>query len=145
MTEAGDFYRVYWTTLTFIHRITMLFIPLTINSIFLKSSMQSSTRSVYDLSICFQALEILAQRHEIADFFWELNKASVVLAHKEAARNSVSCIPSIAVNKREDRITLPCDDKERVPLPHTEIYSSILKLIKRSFAVGTVQWHLVTS
>ncbi len=126
------------------HSITMLFIPLTINSIFLKSSMQSSTRSVYDLSICFQALEILAERHEIADFFWELNKASVMLAHKEVAKNSLPCTPKpVAYKNREDRVRSPYDDQEKVPLPQTETYSSILKLLKRSFAVGSVQWDLV--
>lgn len=122
----------------------MLFIPLTINSIFLKSSMQSSTRSVYDLSICFQALEILAERHEIADFFWELNKASVMLAHKEVAKNSLPYTLKMIANKnREDNIPSPYDDQENVPLPQTATYSSILKLLKRSFAVGSVQWDLV--
>ena len=123
----------------------MLFIPLTINSISLKTSMQSSTRSVHDLFICFQALEILAERHEIADFFWELNNASVMLAHKNLAKSSLSYTPRVVADNRKDRTMSSCYDQEKAPLPQTDTYSEILRLLKRSFAVGTVQWDLVTS
>ncbi len=93
----------------------MVFIPLTINNIFLKSSMQGSTRSVYDLSICFQALETLTERHEIADFFWELNKASVMLAHKSLAKYSFSSNPRAIADNAESRTISTCDNQEKVP------------------------------
>jgi hypothetical protein len=123
----------------------MLFVPLTINSVFLKSSMQSSTRSVYDLSICFRALEILAERHEIADFFWELNNASVMLVHERLAKQDCLRTTGVFADVRESRPMLSCDEQGKVPLPQTDTYSSVLRLVKQSFVHGNIKWDLVTS
>lgn len=122
----------------------MLFIPMTINSIFLKSSVESSTRSVYDLSVCFQALEILSERHEIADFFWELNNASVMLVHEKMAKSDAVRIPRGLTNNGRDKLTFPCDESERVPLPQTDTYSSVLKFLRQSFVQGSVQWGVIS-
>lgn len=143
--EPGTVIHVSDTQLTTITRITMLFTPLTINSIFLKSSVQSSPRSVYDLSICFQALEILAQRHEIADFFWELNDASVMLVHEISAKEKLLRTSQWLADQRQNRTKARCDEQEKPPLPQTETYSSVLKFVRQSLVGGTVQWDLVTS
>jgi hypothetical protein len=131
--------------LTIIKRIIMLFIPLTINSIFLKTSVRNSTRSVYDLSICFRALETLAERHEIADFFWELNNASMMLVHKNLAKVNLLRTPRVLADNWEDKAISPCDEQEKVPLPQTDTYSSVLRFLNQSFGHGTVQWDLVAS
>ncbi|KAK5056230.1 hypothetical protein LTR84_012783 [Exophiala bonariae] len=124
--------------------ITMLFIPLTINSVFLKSSVQSCKRSVYDLSICFQALEVLAERHEIADFFWELNNALVMLVHEKMAKGDVSPTPLGSGKNSWDKMTSAYDAPEKVPLPQTDTYSSVLKFLRQSFVLGSVQWEVLS-
>jgi hypothetical protein len=57
----------------------------------------------------------------------------------------LSCTPRVVADNTEDSTISPCYDQEKVTLPQTDNYSSILRLIKRSFAVGTVQWDLVMS
>ena len=123
----------------------MTFVPLTINSIFLKSSMRSSAQSVYDLSICFRAFEVLAERHEIADFFLELNNASMMLVHEDLAKIPLLRTTGVLKDSRGGRAISFCDEQGKVPLPQTDTYSSVLRFLKQSFTLGTVETRTVTS
>ena len=126
-------------------RIAMLFVPLTIHSVYLKSSLRSSTRTLHDLSICLQALEILAERHEVADFFWELNKASMLYVHENLAKHDRSRYPEVLADIRNNKLTLSDGEQGKVPLPDTDTYSSVLRFVKQSFVHGTVQWDMVAA
>jgi hypothetical protein len=44
-----------------------------------------------------------------------------------------------------DRAISPYDEQQKVPLPPTDTYSSVLRFLRQSFVLGTVQWDLVTS
>jgi hypothetical protein len=122
----------------------MTFVPLTINSIFLKSAMRSSAQSVYDLSICFRAFEVLAERHEVADFFLELNNASMMLVHEDLAKRPSLRTTGVLKDIRDGGAISFCGEQGKVPLPQTDIYSSVLRFVKQSFALGTVETHIVT-
>ena len=126
-------------------RIAMLFVPLTIHSVYLKSSVRSSTRTVYDLSVCFRALEILAERHEVADFFWELNNASMLHVQGNLATMDRLCHPGVLADIRNNKLTSSDGVQGKVPLPNTDTYSSVLRFVKQSFVHGTVKWDMVAS
>lgn len=101
-------------------------------------------RSVYDLSVCFRALEILAERHEIADFFWELNNASIMLVHEHLAKQDCLRTTRVFADTLESRLISSCDEQGEVPLPQTDTYSSVLRFVKQSFVHGNIKWDLVT-
>ncbi|KAK5074475.1 hypothetical protein LTR70_005402 [Exophiala xenobiotica] len=107
--------------------IAMLFVPMTIHSVYLKSSVKSSARTLYDLSVCFRALEILAERHEVADFFWELNNASVLLVHEQLAKDDRLRYPGVLADIKSNKLTLSGGEPAKVPLPNTNTYSSVLR------------------
>ncbi len=121
----------------------MLFVPMTIHSVYLKSAVRSSVRTLYDLSVCFRALEILAERHEVADFFWELNNASVLLVHEQLAKEDRLRDSGLPADLKSDRLTLSGGESVKVPLPNTNTYSSVLRFVKQSFRHGTVQWDML--
>ena len=121
----------------------MLFVPMTIHSVYLKSSVRSSTRTLYDLSVCFRALEILAERHEVADFFWELNNASVLLVHEHLTKDNRLRYSGVPADIKSNKLTLSGGEPATVPLPNSNTYSSVLRFVKQSFLHGTVQWDML--
>ena len=123
----------------------MLFVPMTIHSVYLKSSARSSVQTLYDLSICFRTLETLAERHEVADFFWELNNASVLLVHENLAKDERLRYPGVPAEVKSNKLTLSGGEPAKVPLPNTNTYSSVLRFVKQSFLHGTVQWDKLAS
>ena len=124
----------------------MIFVPLTINSTLVKSSIRNSAQSVHDLSICFRAFEILAERHEVADFFLELNHASMMIVHEALARSPLlRTTTGVLQGSRDGGAISFCDEPEKALLLQTDTYSSVLRFLKQAFSQGTVQARMVTT
>ena len=125
-------------------RIAMTFVPLTIHSVYLKTSLGSSTRTVYDLSVCFRVLEILAERHEIADYFWELSNASLLHVQENLTQIDRLRYPEALADVKNNKL-MSNSEEGKVPLPNADTYSSVLRFVRQSFVHGTIQWGIAAS
>jgi hypothetical protein len=119
-------------------RITCISVPLSLNSALLKTAVHTDPSCVHDLSKIFQAMEILADRHEVADWFFKLNDACLQYAHNTMAQESLSQKPASATGAHSSRDVSCHVSKGTRSQSDIDTYCRILNFQNQAFACGRI-------
>jgi hypothetical protein len=115
--------------------LPFVFIPLTIGTVSLKSSSGSNVTIIRNLSTCYNALGVLAERYEIVDYYLQLNEMCTALTHERVLQEKLPYKTDLA-GLRRSMSMMQSSEPSVAPLPPTEIYSSVLRAIERCFVRG---------
>ena len=119
-------------------RITCISVPLILNSALLKIAVQADPSRVHDLSKTFQAMEILADRHEVTNWFIKLNDACLQYANKIMAQESLSQKPASATGIQSRMDVSRHDSKGTRSQSDIDTYCQILNFQNRALACGRI-------
>ncbi|KAF1814737.1 hypothetical protein P152DRAFT_455775 [Eremomyces bilateralis CBS 781.70] len=107
--------------------IVCVFVPMTINYIFLRCSLRLSGTPIHKLAVYLRALEVLAERDAVVPFYHSLLNDSIVLIHKR------SFTPESSLPTTLSDALLITEQAEEVTMPPTNIYSAVLKFQEQQF------------
>ncbi|KIW83631.1 hypothetical protein Z517_02877 [Fonsecaea pedrosoi CBS 271.37] len=119
------------------HAVICLSVPLTMNYLTIKTSMQCSPQAVHDLSTCLQAMDELALRFEVVDFFRALNDQSLALAHQILAKE----LPAAKSNNFVNLFAVAPVDVSNQPDDQMgkDVYKIVSRFQEHALACGCVE------
>lgn len=122
-----------------VDRLACISIPLTLNSVLLKTTVHSAPSLVHDLSNIFRAMEIMADRHEVGDWFLNLNDACLQFVHDTMSQESALRKPESAIRTHRNRDLNQSAAKAVQPASYLDAYCQVLKFQNQAFACGRIK------
>ena len=119
-------------------RITCISIPLTLNSVYLKTTVKADPDRIHDLSKIFRAMEILADRHEIVDWFIKLNDACLQYAHITVMQQSLPQKALSATGAHSSKEAICHVTKGARSQSDIDTYCQVLEFQNQAFACGRI-------
>ncbi len=116
-----------------------LLVPLTINTVFMKTTTTGDIRSLHDLYVCHRALAVFGEHYSAAHLINALVDASLVALQRnqpEQGNNLITpqLIPVSLSNPLESIESIHAIE---APLPPTNIYAMVVKLHEKIFQQGS--------
>jgi hypothetical protein len=133
--------KVNFTTDKKLHLISVipLLVPLTINTVFMKTTTTGDIRSMHDLCVCHRALTVLEEHYSAAHLINALVDASLVTLQRNQPEqgNSLIMPQLISVSLSNHLESIESIHAIEAPLPPTNIYTMVVKLHEKLFQQGS--------
>jgi hypothetical protein len=119
--------------LTWMYSIPFVLTPLTIATVSLRSCSSSTATIIGTLSTCYSVLQVFVERYEIVDYYLQLNEMCAALTHEWLMRQTRTYTPDWSLTLRTHSRG---SAQLYIPLPPSEIYSSVLQTLEKSIIRG---------
>jgi hypothetical protein len=106
----------------------------------MKMSVQLYPPVIHGMSVCLRALECLAERHDLAQLFMDLNQTSLYFLQEIVSTGPSSSPPRVSTpgSSSESFFVGDAADESGSPLLQVDIYVKVLELHDKILANGNL-------